>query len=258
MLTDALAYWPSPPRRILKPHAHITDYYDSPAEKRRFLDAMFGRAALHYDRASQLLSMGSGHFYRRFVLTRAGLATGMRVLDVASGTGLVARAATSVLAGSTDVIALEPSSKMITEGRKRTPVPFVRGIAEALPFASGGFDLLTMGYALRHVSDLELVFGEFFRVLRPGGRVVVLEISRPSSRIGLRMAGWYLGNVLPRLTKLTTRSDDAALMMRYYWETIASCVSPVEIMASLGRVGFTDVRRKVYFGICSEYYGTKR
>src|SRR5262249_19623695 len=158
------------------------------------------RAAVHYDRTSQLLSMGSGRFYRRFVLTRAGLTSGMRVLDVASGTGLVARAATEVLRHGGNVVALEPSSGMIDAGRRTTDVPFVRGVADALPFASGGFDLLTMGYALRHVTDLGRAFREFHRVLRPGGRLVVLEISRPESRAGQRIAGWYLGRVLPRVT----------------------------------------------------------
>src|SRR4051794_32390977 len=122
----------------------------------------------------------------------------MRVLDVASGTGLVARAATEVLRSGGEVIALEPSAGMIDAGRRVTRVPFVRGVADSLPFGSAQFDLLTMGYALRHVTDLGRAFREFHRVLRPGGRVVVLEISRPVSRAGLRVAGWYLGRVLPR------------------------------------------------------------
>jgi demethylmenaquinone methyltransferase/2-methoxy-6-polyprenyl-1,4-benzoquinol methylase len=213
---------------------------------------------VHYDRSSQLLSIGSGRFYRRFVLTRAGLAAGMRVLDVASGTGLVARAAAGLVRDTAGIVALEPSSGMIAAGRKLTAVPFVRGVADALPFASEHFDLLTMGYALRHVSDVGSAFREFFRVLRPGGRVVVLEISQPVSRVGRRVAGWYLGRVLPRVTRLATRSDDAELMMRYYWETIASCVSPATIMTAMRGAGFDEVHRTVYFGMCSEYYGTKR
>ena len=111
--------------------------------------------------------------------------------------------------------------------------------------------------ALRHVSDLRRAFGEFFRVLRPRGRVVVLELSRPASRAGQRVAGWYLGRVLPRVTRLATRSDDAELMMRYYWQTIANCVSPDTILTAMRHAGFRDVHRTVYFGICSEYYGTK-
>jgi demethylmenaquinone methyltransferase/2-methoxy-6-polyprenyl-1,4-benzoquinol methylase len=108
------------------------------------------------------------------------------------------------------------------------------------------------------VSDVAGAFREFFRVLRPGGRVVVLEISQPTSPVGRRVTKWYLGRLLPRMTRLATRSDDAELMMRYYWETIASCVPPATILNAMRDAGFDEVHRTVYFGICSEYYGTKR
>ncbi len=241
----------------MEPHAHIAPHYDTQSAKRRFLDDLFDRAAVHYERTSQLLSMGSGRFYRRFVLGRVGLRDGMQVLDVASGTGPLARAATHVLRGDTGVIALEPSSEMIAEGRKLTRVPFVRGVAESLPFASARFDLVTMGYALRHVSELELTFREFHRVLRPGGRLVILEISRPASPTGMRIARLYFARMLPRVTRLATRSEAAAAMIRYYWETIATCVPPAAIVAALRRAGFDRAWRRVYFGVSSEYHAVK-
>jgi 3-oxoacyl-[acyl-carrier-protein] synthase-1 len=111
--------------------------------------------------------------------------------------------------------------------------PFVVGRAEALPFPDNSFDFLTMGYALRHVTDLEETFREYQRVLKPGGKLLILEVTKPRGRIPQFLFRAYFGRIYPTLTQLFTRSADARDMMRYYWETMDACVPPEAVLAAL-------------------------
>ncbi len=242
-------------KAVVQPHPNLSEFYGE-QDKPRFVVDLFDRTAAHYARAERIVSMGSGYLYRKNALLRAGLRPGMRVLDVATGTGLVARAALSLGIAPRDLVGLDPSAGMLREAGKSLPYGAVRGTADALPFASGRFDFLSMGFALRHVGDLGRTFAEYRRVLRPGGSVLVMEISRPSSALGYRIARTYLQQVVPLFTRLGTRSDGAELMMRYYWHTIDACVSPQAIESALRASGFQVARRNTYFGIFSEYRAT--
>jgi demethylmenaquinone methyltransferase / 2-methoxy-6-polyprenyl-1,4-benzoquinol methylase len=239
------------------PHPVLAQYYARDADRQGFVTSLFDGAAAHYDWICRVMSLGSGQAYRRLALKRAGLAPGMRLLDVATGTGLVAGAALNILREPGAVIGLDPSRGMLREARKRTPVHLVQGRAEDLPFASDHFDVLSVGYALRHVADLRVAFDECLRVLKPGGRLVILEISRPSSAVGWWLLRVYLRRVLPLFARMRTRSPHVALLTRYYWDTIAECVSPQTILDVLRGTGFVDVERCVTGGLLSDYTGTK-
>ena len=89
---------------------------------------------------------------------------------------------------------------------------------------------MCMSYALRHVEYLIALFREFQRVLKPGGRVLVLEISRPASARALAMGEWYMSRFLPRVVRFFTRNPDAGKLLQFYWATIAECVPPETIM----------------------------
>jgi demethylmenaquinone methyltransferase/2-methoxy-6-polyprenyl-1,4-benzoquinol methylase len=141
-----------------------------------------------------------------------------------------------------------------TQGGVRSPV---NGHAETLPVGDDAFDMLTMGYALRHVSDLADAFREFQRVLAPGGQVLLLEITPPRGRLGYTALRFYLRRLVPLIARLGRRSRDAQLLMRYYWDTIEGCVPPEQILAALEAAGFEQVQRHVIFGIFSEYTGVK-
>jgi len=237
----------------VEPHPELTEFYAGEAGKPRFVVDLFDRTASHYARAERIVSMGSGYLYRRNALLRAGLRPGMRVLDVATGTGLMARAALRLGVAPRDLVGIDPSAGMLREAGRAMPFQMVRGSADALPFAPGQFDFLSMGFALRHVGDLRNTFAEYRRVLRPGATLLLLEISRPASPLGYRIAKAYLQKVVPLVTRLGTRSDSAALMMRYYWQTIDACVAPQTILGALRDTGFKVARRNTYLGIFSEY-----
>jgi demethylmenaquinone methyltransferase/2-methoxy-6-polyprenyl-1,4-benzoquinol methylase len=239
------------------PHPVLKEYYERESERRHFVTTLFDGSARYYDLAGLLMALGSGAFYRRRTLSQAGLQRGMKLLDVATGTGQVARAALGILADRRAVIGVDPNATMLREARRSLAIPLVRGTAEALPFGAEQFDFLSMGFALRHVADLEVAFGEYLRVLKPGGRVLLLEVTRPRSAVGRSLVRVYLRQIMPLVMRLTTRSAQPGLLMKYYWDTIAECVPPETILAVMRGSGFVQVDRKVFGGIFSEYVGTK-
>lgn len=239
------------------PHPVLKQYYQGDDDRQPFVTALFDGTARHYDRLCGVMSLGSGRLYRRGVLVRAGLRPGMCLLDVATGTGLIARSARSVLGDHGAVVGLDPSRGMLQEARKVFPGPLVQGMAEYLPFADERFDFVSMGYALRHVADLGIAFREYLRVLKPQGRIVVLEISRPRSAVGQWLVRIYLQRVLPLMMRLTAADAPMGLLTRYYWDTIATCVPPATILDALGASGFVDVERRLWGGLLSEYTGVK-
>ena len=107
------------------------------------------------------------------------------------------------------------------------------------------------------MADLAVALRECLRVLKPGGRVLLLEISRPRSALGRWLTRIYFETVLPRVTRLSTGSAQAELLMRYYWDTIAECVPPETILEVLRASGFVGVDRRVRAGVFSEYVGVK-
>ncbi len=230
----------------------LPQYYADAEGKRRFTRRVFDSSASDYDRVDRLFAFGTGSRYRRQALLRGGLAPGLRVLDVAVGTGLVAREALRVVGESGSVVGVDPSAGMMAQSSLRG-LALARGCAEALPFADQSFDFLSLGYALRHLADLEIVFREFRRVLKPGGRLLLLEITRPEGRVAAAVLKTYLRGVLPALARLVARSKDTPGLYRYYWDSIEACAPPGRIMASIAAAGFTGVAHHVGLGIFSEY-----
>jgi len=146
---------------------------------------------------------------------------------------------------------------MLASARLPSGMRVMEGRAEELPVPDESFDFVSMGYALRHVSDLRAVFSEFFRVLRPGGRVCVLEITRPASKVALRLLRVYMRNFVPALARVVGSSRDMPELMRYYWDSIEACVPPQKVIEQLQAAGFDKTTRHVVLGIFSEYVAVK-
>jgi demethylmenaquinone methyltransferase/2-methoxy-6-polyprenyl-1,4-benzoquinol methylase len=234
------------------PHPILPAYYADRNGKRGFVGRIFDATAGDYDRVDRLLALGSGSWYRRQALLRAGLAPGMRMLDVAVGTGLVAREAVRILGNARDVVGADPSAGMMARAAAEG-ITLARGRAEALPFADGAFDFLALGYALRHVSDLGAAFREFRRVLKPGGRLLLLEITAPEGGLARSALRLYMRGVVPWLSRAVARHPETPLLYRYYWDTIEACVPPAGVVQTLAAAGFAGPDRVVKLGIFSEF-----
>lgn len=243
--------------RQLPPHATLRAYYADDADRSRYVGELFDKTAHHYDTIERIFG-NAGLLYRRWALRINGLRPGMKLLDVAVGTAAVARGAARIVGPSGRVLGVDPNRAMLGQARKHFDGPLVRGVAQDLPFANDSFDFVTMGIALRHVSDLRAAFGEYLRVLKPGGRLWILEGHVAASRLGYALTRFAWGRVIPALTQLFTGSREARLLMDYYWDTVDQCVPPAEIVDALEHAGFEHARTRVTLpGAFCEYKGQK-
>jgi demethylmenaquinone methyltransferase/2-methoxy-6-polyprenyl-1,4-benzoquinol methylase len=227
-------------------------YFADEPGRRVFLNDLFDRTAHDYDFIERLLALGSGAWYRRSALRRAGLAAGMKVLDVATGTGLVAREALAIVGPTGGVIGLDPSEGMLGEAQQ-LHIPLVRALGEHIPFPDATFDFVSMGFALRHVAHLETLFSEIRRVLKPGGIACVLEITRPRRKRVEVPLRFFMTRIVPVVARVTRGKSDAAHLMQFYWDTIEACVPPHTVLAALSRSGMMAPSRTTIRGMFSEY-----
>lgn len=239
------------------PHPPLTEYYDREEDRRSWVNTIFNKTATDYDRMETVLGLGTGPWYRRQTLELAGLKHGMQMLDVGIGTGLVARQAALIMRDASTITGVDPSVGMMQSAKLPAGVKLVEGRAEQIPLPNDSYDFLSMGYALRHVSDISLAFSEYFRVLRPGGRVCILEITSPKGRIATALLKTYFRYIVPNLAKLLAKEKDTPLLWQYYWDTIEACASPESVLNTLRNAGFTNVRRNVDLGIFTTYLADK-
>ncbi len=129
---------------------------------------------------------------------------------------------------------------MLDRAKAALRIPLVQATAEALPLADGIADYVTMGYALRHLSDIGQALAEARRLLRPGGKLVLLEISAPSHPVVKLAAGAFVGGVLPAVSAVAARSHQAKALMDYHWRTIAAYAPPEVVLEAMRRAGFTE------------------
>lgn len=241
------------PEPVHVPHAPLARYYKSEPERAAYLRTIFDETAPSYDRIEGLLALGSGPWYRRRALERAGLARGMRVLDVGFGTGLVATQAIDIIGSAELLTGVDPSPGMMGASPLAGKVKLVEGKAESIPLPDGCADFVSMGYALRHIGDLLAAFSEFRRVLKPGGRVCVLEITKPASRVASALLKAYMRGWVPVAARLSGAGGQTPQLWRYYWDSIEACAPPARIVQTMRAAGLTDVERHVELGIFSEY-----
>lgn len=214
---------------------------------------MFDGVARGYDRTNAVLSVGNAALWRVATVRAVDPKPGERILDIAAGTGTssVALAKTGA-----DVIALDFSQGMVEEGRRRNPdLQFVQGDAEKLPFGDAEFDAVTISFGLRNVQQPEVAIAEMLRVLKPGGRVVICEFSRPP--LGVLRAGYhaYLRYVMPLIAGAASSNPEA---YRYLFDSIREWPDQTVLSQWLRTVGFTRVGyRNLSWGVVALHRGRK-
>lgn len=242
----------------LAPHPPLHDYYNDESERLAYLKSAFQETAPLYDRINSWMSFGTDRRYRKEALLRAGLAPGMEVLDIGCGTGLVSELAHEVVGETGHVYSVDPSHGMLSEavkqGRARAPV---LGRGEALPLADNSVDFVVMGFALRHVADLKATFREYGRVLRPGGRLLLMEMTPPRRGLLRLILKVYMRYIVPALTRLMTGSSTATVLYVYCWDTFDQCVPPESVLEALSAAGLAEPSRHVEARIFSEYTARK-
>jgi demethylmenaquinone methyltransferase / 2-methoxy-6-polyprenyl-1,4-benzoquinol methylase len=244
---------------VQSPHPVLKRYYANEAERRLLVNELFDKSARYYDGISKAMVFGTSSTYRRKTLLNAGLAPGMNILDVGCGTGLISHAASKIVGSKGFVAGVDPSLGMIKEGVQSKQLRnSTRAMAEHLPFSDNSFDFVCIAYALRHVSDLDMIFSEFWRVLRNDGKLLVLEITRPPKKYIYNLLKIYLKYIVPTLVRWSTGNMYAQSVMSYYWETIDKCVSSKAIITSMQQNSFAQIKRTRSLGIFYEYLAMKK
>jgi demethylmenaquinone methyltransferase/2-methoxy-6-polyprenyl-1,4-benzoquinol methylase len=214
------------------------------------VDDMFDAIAPRYDLLNRLLTFGMDVGWRRRTVRSLGLPPGSRVLDVACGTGDLCR---ELDKRGYRAVGIDRSAGMLAA--RRTTAPLVRGDALRLPFRTNGLDGIVCGFALRNFASLRPFLDECGRVLRPGGRVALLEVSQPENAVLRWGHGVYFGRVVPLVGGLISDRD----AYRYLPESVAYLPPPARMVSMLSEAGFgAATRRPLSTGIAQLLTGTRR
>lgn len=229
------------------------------AEKERYVHGMFNSIARYYDAMNLVMSGGMLKLWHRAVVRQADFRSGQRVLDVACGTGDLSLLAARHVRPAGRVIGVDISEGMLDYGRRRVErspdgglIEMKLGNAQALEFPDGTFDRVTTGFALRNFSDLPKALSEMARVLKPGGRLLALEISRPKNP--LLRAGFllYFDNVVPLIDWVVegvmTRRRPTIRAYRYLPDSLKHHPDQDALAQMMNRAGFVNVRYHLLSG----------
>ena len=217
------------------------------------VSAMFDGVARRYDLLNDLLSLGRTKAWRKVATSTIAPKPGMRILDIAAGTGSSSR---PLADAGADVISLDFSKGMLDAGRKRHPdLQFMQGDALALSFKENEFDVTTISFGLRNTSDTSKALKESFRVLKSGARIVIVEFSQPTNRLFRFIYLRYLMRALPTVARKVSSNPDAYV---YLAESILAWPNQIGLADLMRAAGFGNVQWKnLTFGIVAIHTGVK-
>ncbi|MFA5627211.1 MAG: bifunctional demethylmenaquinone methyltransferase/2-methoxy-6-polyprenyl-1,4-benzoquinol methylase UbiE [Thiohalomonadaceae bacterium] len=214
-------------------------------EKAHLVADVFHSVASKYDVMNDVMSFGVHRLWKRFTIELSGVRAGQRVLDLAGGTGDLAMRFARIVGPSGQVVLADINASMLEVGRKRLVdagvvgnVEYAQVNAESLPFPDDHFDLITIAFGLRNVTDKDKALASMYRVLRPGGRLLVLEFSRPAVPGLSPLYDLYSFTVLPMMGKLIAGDADS---YRYLAESIRMHPDQQTLQGMMEQVGFENV-----------------
>jgi len=193
-------------------------------EKAKLVRDVFDSVASQYDIMNDLMSLGIHRIWKRIAVQLSNVRKGERVLDLAGGTGDLTTLFEQRVGSSGQVVLADINAQMLTTGRNRlidkglvANIRYAQVNAECLPFADNTFDCVCIGFGLRNVTDKEAALKSMQRVLKPGGRVIVLEFSHPTDSLTEKVYDFYSFKLLPKIGKLVAKDEDS---YRYLAESI--------------------------------------
>ena len=213
-------------------------------EKAELVRGVFDSVASRYDLMNDLMSMGVHRLWKRFTVELAGVRAGQQVLDLASGTGDLADRFAGLVGPEGLVVMSDINTNMLVTGRDRMAdkghagnLAYAQINAEALPFPNDSFDCITIGFGLRNVTDKQKALNAMFQALKPGGRALVLEFSKPVVRPLEKIYDLYSFSLLPKIGKLVTKDEDS---YRYLAESIRMHPDQETLREMMEQAGFEN------------------
>ncbi|WP_025121823.1 MULTISPECIES: bifunctional demethylmenaquinone methyltransferase/2-methoxy-6-polyprenyl-1,4-benzoquinol methylase UbiE [unclassified Serratia (in: enterobacteria)] len=219
-------------------------------EKQAMVANVFHSVAAKYDVMNDLMSFGIHRIWKRFTIDCSGVRRGQRVLDLAGGTGDLAAKFSRMVGEQGQVVLADINDSMLNMGREKLRdhgivgnISYVQANAEALPFPDNYFDCITISFGLRNVTDKDKALRSMFRVLKPGGRLLVLEFSKPLLEPLSKAYDAYSFHVLPKIGELVVKDPDS---YRYLAESIRMHPDQETLKGMMGNAGFENVN---YFNL---------
>lgn len=242
-------------------HDEVVPYHDSGLNKKTQVADMFNSIAYRYDFMNRFLTAGIDIWWRRKAISRLRQLKPQAVLDVATGTGDVAILTYRMLR-PVQITGIDISEGMLELGRKKIDrlsltghITLQAGDSEVIGFADNRFDAITVAFGVRNFQNLEKGLKEMYRVLRPGGKLVVLEFSKSPNKTFARICDFYMQVITPAIGKLFAKNKDA---YQYLTDSVQAFPEGREFLAIMDGSGFTNTSlQRLSFGICTIYCGSK-
>ena len=213
-------------------------------DKAKRVRGVFDSVASNYDLMNDLMSMGIHRIWKKFAVELAGIRNGHKILDLASGTGDLAARFSTLVGPNGQVIMSDINAAMLNEGRNRMlddghvgNVQYAQINAQSLPFPDNTFDCITIGFGLRNVTDKQMALNAMFKALKPGGRIMVLEFSHPTSKPLQKVYDLYSFKLLPFIGKVVAKDEDS---YKYLAESIRMHPDQETLKDMLDEAGFED------------------